>query len=426
VLLAVLCAAAGVAAVLFLYPRPGQGGARRDLGVLSVSVGKVEQFYEREHTHWTPARLTAPVRAGDVFATGEDGRARFDLYAGGAVLAGPRCDLRFLTLEEGRELALELRAGQLGLERPAPAGQSKAESAPGWSVRVAGAEVSFPPGAWAYLRVEKEDGTRAHLRVVSGQVQVQVRRGKPAAIEAGEARTLSASGIQSPTVPGESGMPVWRADLVTNSELARCFAGAPTVVERRPEGVVVELAYRSGQAEFLASAQKDWSADKPGRALAVTASGALRVPTETRFVLAVLLAPPLSADFTVASETPREAAWAFAALDSPARGISCDLGADGCLQVRAGDHSGGGRIAYRQSSAEERVRLEVSWSGNDLRAQLSTKAGKTASIPVVFPAGQPASGAVWFSAVGEGVVFESITVRGLLPSNWLRNRLTAQ
>jgi len=413
-----LAVAVIAAAAFFLIPRSGapQAGA---VGTLVIQAGQVEQFYRKAGQNWTAATAGQPVHANDAFATGDDGRARFELAGGGAVLLGPASELRFLPSDEPIPvLCAELAKGEAGVERPA--GDA---AAPAWVLRCPALSVRLPPGARAYLTMPKDlAAAPCTVTVVQGQANVAAGRSATVTVKAGETATLKKDKLESASAPGgaASGLPAWRADLLDEAELGAWISGAVRITGRRSDGLLVELSYGFGRAEGL----EDWRCEKSGKRLAAGSRGGVQVPSDARFTLAFPLAVPAGVEAAVNAETPKDNQWAFAVLEHAGGRVSVDLGKEAVLQVDVKPHPRAARLEYRnRPQAAERVSLEVRTEGLESQAVLATATGRTPPLPL--PKGFEGPGDVWIqSPLGEGLVLDGLRVTGLLPREWLRKRLT--
>ena len=415
---ALMLAALGVAALVLFYPRAGAGPVT--VGRLSIAVGTLQQFYQKSKEPWSAAAVDQPVRSGDEFATGADGRARFEAASGGAVLLGPDSEIRWLPLKDKRSgLAVELLKGELIAERPAP--ESAGEDLE-WLLRCEQARVQAAPGAKVLISLaQPRPGAGCSVKVLAGRARVSAS-GSADSLElsAGEG-ALAVGDVLTPERPeSQAGprTPGWRADLLSEPELSAWLAGQPRILARGEDGLLVQLSYTAGARSALA----DWRADQAGAALSVAASGGLRVPPEAGFVLAAPLTVPLTFAATVNGQTPKDVLWTFAVLRRGEQQVLLELGAEAVLQINAAPIRRVARATYRSDPrAAERVQVELARQGPEHLATLSTSAGRTAPLPL--PKALEAPGEACLKALGDGLILDELKLTGVLPRAWLRQRL---
>jgi ferric-dicitrate binding protein FerR (iron transport regulator) len=402
-------------AAFFLFPR-SVAPASSVLGSLALSVGQVEQFYQKSGQNWTAATPGQLVQTGDAFSTGADGRARFELAGGGVLLLGPDAEVRFLPSENQRpEIPIEVVRGEVGVERPAP------ESETTWILRCPMLSLKAGPGVKAYLTVPKDSAAfPCTITVLQGEVSYSaVGRTETTTVKAGNTVTLKKDKPDTAT-PATAGPPAWRPDLLTESELSGWVACPLRIVGRRSDGLLVELSYGAGRPESL----EDWRCDKGFKRLSAPARGGLQFPADARFVLALPLAVPVTVEATVNPDTPKDIAWAFGMLEQPNGHVSVDLGKEAVLQVNVRPHLRAARVAYRsRPQSPERILADVTAEGVESQVTLATATGRTPALPL--PKGFEGPGEVWVQSLAEGLVLDSLKITGLLPRDWLRKRLGA-
>lgn len=408
---------AAVAAIL-LYPAGGLERAAKDLGVLTISAGKAEQFFQKQGEQWSAVTPGKPVRSDDEFATRDDGRIRIDLEDGGLFM-GPASELKFRRTKEGEDVLLaHLTNGELLAER---AGKDADQGA--WTIRTDAAVVTVPANARVFIRASRSaQGRQCDVHAISGAARVEYWSGKGSAeIKTGEQASFwEDARIEPQKSTPESLIPLWRTDLVNDRELARCFSGAARVADRRAEGLVVELAYGFGKAGGL----EDWTLPG-GQAMGQKPDGSLQLPADARCTLCAPIGAPASIEAVILPESARDGGLACVLLDGEKGRVSVDFDKqEAVLQVREADHPGAARVPFRsQAKAVERTRLEIAAAGLELHAVAVTAAGKSKSVHV--PKSLEAPGAAWVSALREDAQLEGIRVIGLVPRKWLRQKLAS-
>jgi len=409
----------GTALAILLFPGGVQSRGPVEIGALSISVGQAEQFFMKQGQAWSQVEVGKPARTDEEYATRENGRMRFEADGGGAILMGPSSEVKFRRPErDAQAFVMVLTAGELGAERPPASEGETARRA--WIVRTEAGEVAVTAGAQVYVRAARnEQGHQCAVTVRKGKAEVTYWKGKGSeTVEAGEEASFWEDPKAAPakTTP-EALVPVWRAELLTDAELARMFESAPRVAERKAAGLVLDFSYGYGHSGGLG----DW--ETSGGPLTQKAGGALTLPAEVRYSFAAPLAAPLAVQLAVAPDTPQETTFALTFLDLEKGRVSVDVDRKKAqLQVREKDYNGVARADFNgQSKVVERVRAETLDAGTELQAQVSTSAGK--SRPVAIPKGLWTPGALWISAYRGELILEGIKVRGLVPREWLRKRL---
>ncbi|GMV80374.1 MAG: hypothetical protein AMXMBFR7_15580 [Planctomycetota bacterium] len=422
--LAILVIGIAVASMILLYP----GGPTRtpplELGSLDRAVGEVQQFYAKAGQSWSQVQAGKVVQTYDEFATRDDGCARFALNGGGAVLLGPLTEVKFRPHEpEKQELLIQLTKGDLGLERPlsgsAGAGQGPRE----WQIATKSAAILPRPGARLYVKVEdRAEGEAVTVRAIKGQLSVSIDGGAPIAVDGGQELAWIEGGSAPAPKDGSLQPPAWRVDLLGAEELARYLAAPIKVLKRRPNGLEVELTYGFKAAGSL----RDWKPAQGERRLVALSNGGISVPTEARFGLDAPLDAPLTIEMIVRKDTPKEASFAFGALDGDDSRVSVDLGREALLQIVKGSQRlRAAHVPYRKLPAEnEKLILSVIPEGAETKAILQCNDQKTRDLALAPELLRP--GKVWLSALDEGLVLEGLTVRGVLPRAWLLERLAEE
>ena len=405
------------AAAILLYPSDGLDKAPKEVGSLALSSGKAEQFFQKQGEQWSAVTAGKPVRTDDEFSTREDGSIRFEIEGGGGVFMGPSSELKFRRPSASDQaFVLHVPNGEVGVERLESKG-TDAEKV--WTIIGDAATVTVPPGSQVYVRAARNaQGRQCDVLVRQGSAKVTYWNGKGKEdVKAGEEASFwEDARIQPQKSSPEALVPLWRMDLLNDAELARIFTGSVRVMERRAEGLVVELGYGFGKAGGL----QDWGASVT---ISQRPNGTIQLPADVRCTLTAPMNAPASIELAIHPDSPKEGAIACALLDGDKVRVSADFDKqEALLQVREPDHPGAARVAYRtQAKTLERTRLEIADAGIETQALVSTSSGK--SKPVAVPKSLLVPGVVWVSGVRDEAVLEGIRVTGLVPRKWLRQRV---
>lgn len=435
-------AAAGAVAlaVILAYPSSSTpAGERQPVGCLSIAAGTVEQFYQRAYQPHTPVKEGKAVLPGDAFLTADKGRARFDLQDGGALFLGPASQMTFRAPPlSSPHLIVVLEQGQLGLLRPrrAVGGGEESPPEPHWEVRSEVGTLLVGSGAHVYLSVVKAGGEyKGELAVLVGSAEVIGRSGRPlGTVSSYHRAALGAADSALRAEPREKlRMPEWRLDLISEGELATLLGARVRVLERHEGAVAAEVVYGSGAQK---QGQRDWlpeptgtpTAKAAGTAAARAETGGVNVPAGTRLRHIVPFAAPLSVELTLARDCQGEIAFAFGAAGTPEGGVAVDVARDAMLQIRDRCRTvRSASVPVRNSTGKlERLRLEIVREAAGAAAQLSSPAAKSDPLPLPRAEGapRPISGKLWLQSLGDAVLFDEVRVTGLVPGEWLREKLS--
>ncbi|MCZ7646813.1 MAG: zf-HC2 domain-containing protein [Planctomycetota bacterium] len=421
--LVILLAGIAVASVILLYPNTAGQNEPRTVGTILRSVGKVEQFYQKAGVSWSEVKEGKIVQTLDTLASQEDGCAQFKLAGDGMLYLGPSSELSFRQPEsEKQELLIQLTKGEAGIERAS--GQAGAGPAKEWLVSTKLGSAQIRHGSRAYVMLNGVEGDSFTVQVAKGSAQVRYSGERTQELEGGQQGTFFADASKEPVLDKPvSSVPSWRVDLLGDEELARYFAAPVKVLKRRPNGLEVELNYSTRAAGSL----RDWRPEQSERRLVALSNGGIQVPTEARFLLGAPLDMPLTLEAVVRKETPLEAKFALAVLDGEEGRVSVDLGREALLQVVKGEQRArAAHLGYRKNgqAETETVILNVQSYGAESKAGLETSAGKSKFLNLPKELERP--GRVWISALDEGLALQSLTIKGVLPRAWLRERMAEE
>ncbi|MBI3829244.1 MAG: zf-HC2 domain-containing protein [Planctomycetes bacterium] len=403
------------AAAILLYPSDGLDKAPKEIGNLTLSSGKAEQFFQKQGEQWSAVTAGKPVRTDDEYSTREDGGIRFDVEGGG-IFMGPSSELKFRRPESSDQaFQMLVPNGEVGAER-AEGKAGEAEKA--WVIRTDAAIVTVPAGSSVYVQAARNaQGRQCEVLVRQGSAKISYWGGKGKdEVKAGESASFwEDARVQPQKSAPEALVPLWRMNLLNDAELAKIFTGSARVLERRAEGLVVEVGYGFGKAGGL----QDWGA---AVTIAQKPNGVLQLPADVRCTFVAPLNAPASIELAIHPDSPKDAAIACGVLDGEKGRVSADYDKqEALLQVREPDHPGAVRIPYRaQAKTLERARLEISDVGIDTQALVTTTSAKSKPLPV--PKSLLAPGALWVSGVRDEAVLEGIRVTGLVPRKWLRQK----
>ena len=284
-----------------------------------------------------------------------------------------------------------------------------------WTVECGAWRVRVPTGTRVRFWSNPElAATPPSLQVLRGAVHVGLPgRLEEARVDEGQQALLSGD---APVVKAGVEWPAWRADLCDEKELAGFLNGVAKIVACHPRGLLLELGYGYGQSKRTG----DWRGEKEGQALADD-GGVLRLPHRTRFVLKVPLGAPLTVEATVSANVPRECAWGLSLLNGEAGSLALDMGNEAVLSVQGKPVPRVVRLGYRAApQMAERVRVEVREDGEG-SALLACGTEKAQPLPV--PAKMLEAGEVRIEALGEGLVLDGLLLQGVVPREWLLNKL---
>ncbi|HLX63877.1 MAG TPA: zf-HC2 domain-containing protein [Planctomycetota bacterium] len=423
-LILALAAALVLAAILF-WPSGEKPGPRVRVATLSVALGKVDQFYIEANKPYTQVSEGKSVLPGENFKTDDASRARFDIAEGGSVFLGPASDVTFRVPQtESAAFGLRMQNGELGLLRPdiplAAGGKIR-----DWEIETPAGTLTLYTGAGsthAYLRVVKgEKVSTLEVSVLTGALKVSTQNGHATEpVHAGQHASLVSTDTAFSSDPeslSDERPPAWRADVVTDADLAALFSGKARIVSRKPGHLQIELTYNHE------ARNADWVAETGGATLDEK-GGALRCPSGVRWKHTAPFAPPLLLEFKLNADSNRDANFEFT-LDSTAGVVDVNMSKQATLQVKekgkypAQDHVD----ARNQLGAGERLVLQIKPESSAMAASLSTTSGKTKLLPLwkehtMLPMD------LTFQAFFDGILLDEIKVSGTLPVDWIRKKMS--
>ena len=429
-LLILALSGAAILTGILLWPRGGERATTRAaIGTLSIVMGKVEQFYVTANHPHTPVAEGKGVLAGDAFTTGDAGRARIDLHDGSSILLGPACDATFrLIPEQPDDLVLQIDSGEFCIER------ADADAAGGvgknavWEVRTDAGYLQFAPATRACARIAGKGKTsELDVSVLSGCVHAFLKDGKMSEpLYAGQRTALRtfSSFITVESLSDER-PPAWRADLVSEADLAALLGAKARIVQRKPGAVLVELDYKNQLKG------RDWHPEPEPEDSAMLArsvlseiNGVFKCPSGIRLRHAAKFAPPVSLELKLNSESRRNTSFAFGLLENAGNVVAVDVTHEATLSVQEkGKFPRRDRLAARvQPGNADVLLLEIKPEGAGFAATLNSASGKTKSVPV-WKERADLPGDVWIQALGDGILFDEIKLTGLLSPDWLREKL---
>ncbi len=417
-----------LAAILF-YPGRGGGPADREaVATLSVAVGNVEQFYARANEPHSLVKAGKNIYAGDCFLTLENGRARFDFNDGSSLFLGPSSRVTFRVQSPGTEnFVIELEKGEAGVQRPRHESEDPEDDRPKtWDVRSEVGSVLFDLGSHAYIQLSgKTAKTFEEVCILRGAITATSRSGAPlGAVHYGyklefspETKTGRTGQIENARVPA------WRMDLVSVGDLARLLAADVSSVDVQNGTVVASMHYDGRNTE---APTNDFDHEPQSNAPAEPAAGPLKIHAGTRIRHIVPFAPPLSLTLYPARESQSDSALAFGALESSDSGVAVDIGREAKLQIsEKGRTVRFAAIPFRASAGRpEWIRLDIAREGAGFSAQLQTPGEKSNALPVPKEAAKSGSGTLWIQALGDALGFDNVKITGVVPTDWLRERLS--
>jgi hypothetical protein len=431
--LAVLTATC-VAAVLvvLLYTRnQSPSGMEQPLAVLTQTIGRVDQFFQRANEPHSPAAAGKSVLNGDTFFTGENGRARFDLQGGGAAYASASTRLTFRAPQrESARRTLLLESGEIGIHLPQPEihDGDVAVTGPLWEVRSEFGTLALDPGTHVYLSAFKGNGKdcSGEMLVLSGAIHFRDRSGrKDVHVVGGQRLKLKGDSMDGrPQLLKPARVPAWRADLVSDGDLAGLL-GVKGRIRRLTDGSLsAEFAYNRQRGS---QGLDDWRAEPAANALETSGAGMILLKPGTRTRHIIPFSPPLVFEMTLAREAPRDAAFAFGLIGSDDTGVVVDVAKNATLQIREkGRNTRSNNIAARNAKQSGgTLRLELNRESSGFGVQIVTPGGRSSTLPLPLPKSREDDGAeLWMQSLGDALLVEEIKLSGTLPLNWLLDRLS--
>jgi hypothetical protein len=136
---------------------------------------------------------------------------------------------------------------------------------------------------------------------------------------------------------------------------------------------------------------------------------------------------PLSFELRLGRDSLRDATFAFGVLENPDAGVTVDVAphpGGAALRIRAKNQTvRNASVQARAHAGPETLRLEIARAGGGLTAQLSSNSAKSGPIPLPRD-GNYAPAPLWLQTLGEGLAVDEIKVTGIVPAEWLRQRLS--
>ena len=422
----VLIGLAALAAIIF-YPRSGDLpiDTHLPMGTLILTVGNVEQFYQRASEPHTPVKDGKSISPGDTYFTRENGRARFVVNDGGTVFLGPSSQMTFRApSQKSTDLVYVLESGEMGLERPSIDDESEATlKSPRWEIRTEAGHIILSPGSHAYLRVSKTDKEYSgEMTLLYGFAEFTQRNGQKAAdLEAGQKISFY-SGMKMPVVDTlqVTEVPQWRVDLVSERDLTRLL-NHPVKLHNRHDGIEIEILY--GRENKLAGFN-DWISDSGGSQIAESGEGVITLPAHSKLRHMVPFSAPLAIEVLLNHDSVRDTSFAFGALQTPESGIAVDTARDAVMQIlEKGKATRRASVTARiQPGKPEKLGLEVKRDKAVYSAVLNSSSCNS-SLPLDGHK-KGSTGDLWLQALGDGLLIDEIKVCGVVPSEWLRERLS--
>jgi hypothetical protein len=425
-----MLAVAGVVIVVaVMLHKPGNTVvSRQSVARLTALAGKVEQFFQRQNEPHSPAREGREIFSGDIYSAQENGCARMDLNGGGSLLLGPRGTLSFRATAENAEAAyVELEKGELGVQLAAST-QGETGGGTGVEIRAGVFRFQLSAGACAYFTVAqagRDKSVSVDVRMLRGSAQVLRQNGEKVAQAGSLQRVVCAPGA-NPVPEGldDARVPVWRAALISDEELAGCVGGGVKVLGRGLDGVDVELSYSGANTGGLG----DWQGESPENFLVRRADGLLSLPSHGRFRHVLPLGAPLTFETRLDARSSSDASFAFGVFKTASGGVSVDVEREAVLTVksRGGDTRSSALPARAQKGQAEKLRLDiVREASGQLSAVLNISDRRSKDLPIARDA-ETAGGEVWLQGLGEGILFSDIHIEGRIPAGWLRERLSVR
>lgn len=430
--LAILTAACLAAvAVVLLYPKTrNTTDLNQPIAVLSQTVGRVDEFFQKANEPHTQTASGKTVLNGDTFLTSDTGRARFDLNGGGALYAGGLTRVTFRAPQQpSQRVTFVLEGGEVGVQLPAPdiheGMDHNAALEARCELRTEAATFVVEPGAHVYLAASKTGRDyEAEILVVSGAVRVQDRVGKTLVnVVRGQRAKFKAGELNGrPQDFSPPRVPPWRADLVSDADLAGLLGVKGKVVRQKDGSLAAELFYSRQPGSAILD---DWQSELAPTPFRLGANGALTLQAATRVRHPLPFSGPLTMELQLSRDGPREPNFAFGLLDSADCGVVVDVSKAANLQIRdKGRTARSNSVAARSNkNGNEFLRLEILREASGFSAQLVTAAGKSKSLPLAKVKNDEGAN-LWIQALGDAMMFDEIKISGTLSMDWLRDRLS--
>jgi len=408
-------------AVILFYPTSKNNALHTPLGTLTATSGHVDQFYQKEGEPHTAVDPGKPVLTGNAFSTTKDGRARFDLNDDIDVFLGPSSHVTFRGMVEDK-VTVVLESGEMGIRR-ASLDNDGDPSASNCDIRTECGRLLLGSGAHVYVRVDRhQKDFAAEVLVLDGSCQISDRHGRAlGVVQEGQRATFSSLSPALKTVPvADARIPAWRLDLLIDSEMTTLFGAGGKVCGRRDGGVEVEISYSRANQRFTSL---DWQCE-PASSAADRPSGALSMPAGARLRHVVPFCAPLSIELSLDRDSQRDAPFAFGVLETSDGGVSVDVGREATLRIREKNLAvRGDSVPARVNTANDKLRLNVTREPNGLAVQLSSNAARTSLLPLPREKALTTP-TLWVQTLAEGIVFSEIRISGVIPTEWLRERLS--
>lgn len=418
---------AGVAAliVILLYPQKGPTGERPAAGVLKMTSGKVEQFYQRSGEPHSAVQEGKNIFPGDSYLTPDNGRARFDMSDGSSLFLGPTSQVTFRVQSPGTDnFVIVLEKGELAVQRPHEViDHSDGQQTPQqWEVRTETGSVLIDPGAHVHVALKKS-GKDFKETVTAFAESVKVLNHTMQSLGTlyyGHAAEFTPDEKELKSNPlTNARVPAWRLDLVSEEDLSDLLAARVKIVGRHDGALRAELLYT---AQNPKPASQDWACEPVSSGSDKTGIGLL-LPSSARLCHVIPFAAPLTIELGLSRENPGDGAFAFGALESANNGVSVDVAREARLQIRENGRSvrSGVAPARGTSGKVERLQLDIRKEGGGLGAQLSTSAEKTNVLPLPK---ELSAGKLWLQGLNDNVTFDEVKISGVLPAEWVREKLS--
>jgi len=411
--------------VILIYPRHNSSlGQREPLGSLSVTMGRVEQFYVRPNEPHTAVKEGKNILPGDAYSTQENSCARFDVRDGSSLFLGPKTQITFrMQANEHENFVIVLEKGELGVQRPAQLNADEGVTVSQyWEVRSDAGTMLLGPGDHAYMKSTKSaKDFSGEVLVIAGSAELHDRSGHPVGTLNDSQHALisgNMTGVSPENLPNAR-VPAWRVDLTSEADLAKLISAQTKIVARRGGTVQAEVVYDSSD---LKRGLHDWVSDNPA---AAERANALTLPPGVRMRNVLPFTAPLTVEINLPRDSQRDASFAFGALESAESGAAVDVTREAALQIREKGRAVRSVTvpARTQAGKIERLRLEVSPEGGNFAVQLSSSVDK-GNKPLSLAKEKNDKPELWLQGLGDGVNLREVKISGVIPTEWLREQLS--
>jgi hypothetical protein len=407
-------------AVVMLLPRKNPVVPRTPVAKLTVTAGKVEQFFQRQNEPHSPAREGKEVFPGDVYSTQENGRARMETNDGSSLLIGPNSTIGFrVPAETAQPAYIELEKGSLGVERTP--GVSPAADI---EIRAGAFRFLTSPDARAFFSVARDEKNRDKPVTI----EVRVLRGKIQPLrQSGEKLSQVSSKLKFNVLAGENPVvsslddqlvPSWRVSLITDEELSALVTSQAKIRGRGADGIDAEFIYGG-----LHKGTQDWKSADATQFMAQRPDGLLMLPPST-LRHALPFGAPLTLELKLHPESASETNFAFGVIKTEARGVYVDVDREAHLTVKGRDTREISMPVRQQKGETEKLRLDlVREAGGQVSAVLSANDRRSKDLPVPSEI-ENDFGDISLQGFGDGILFSEIRVQGVIATSWLREQLS--